>query len=375
MNYSEMVSEKLVLTPYVQEIEVVAQRGHKDLSTENLLLAFVEIYQTYPALFEEFITLFLQRAVQDHLEITPRAFRLSLLTAVKLYLRKRDVKDYEFFSMQSWKQVVFTCLKELEEEFIRYCLRDVSTVKIYRYIALQLLGGMLNHSQIISPEGICILDGGCSINIGLKCLNDPDIFPQVECAPEILRLFDDSLPHFIIKYALGIDKYPPSFERTLASLFPSEVKRWEDLYTKLFYLNKKKVLYRQQDILYLNQDKDYEGKFDIVFLSSLLRRFPPHQVADVLVQVNYATSRQSFLVINEQMSEETIEGGGTYATYILPKDLLERLVQQTHEIIGLYELLNIAFQLLVYPDENCQKVFPGKDFNNFLKQYTTFSPT
>jgi hypothetical protein len=284
------------------------------------------------------------------------------------------MKDYEFFSVQSWKQVVLTCLKELDEEFIRYCLRDVSTVKIYRYIALQLLGGLLNHSHMMSPEGINILDGGCSINIGLKCLNNLEIFQPVELASEILLLLERKLPHFPLRYALGIDKYPPSLERTLASLFPSEVKRWEELYSKLFYQHKKRVQYQQQDILYLKQLKEFRGKLDIIFLSSLLRRFPPHQIADVLLQANYSTSPQSFLVINEQMSEETIEGGGNYATYILPKHLLERLVHQRNKAIGLYELLNIAFQLFVYPDENCQQVFPGKDFRIFLKRYSTFKP-
>jgi hypothetical protein len=224
-------------------------------------------------------------------------------------------------------------------------------------------------------EGLSILDGGCSINIGLKCLNNLRIFQHVEVTPEILLLFEGSVPRFHLKYARGIDKYPPSLERTLASLFPSEVKIWEDLYTKLYHLNKKKVEYQHQDILYLNQNQDYRERFDIVFLSSLLRRFPPHQIADVLVQMNYTTSRQSFLVINEQMSKETIEGGGTYATFILPKDLLERLVKQSSVLIDLYELLNVAYQLLVYPDENCQQVFPGKDFKTFLKHYTNPLPT
>ncbi|MCP4395957.1 MAG: hypothetical protein GY801_01420 [bacterium] len=374
MNYSETVTEDLGFAPYIREITVVAERGHKDLSTENLLLALVEIHRTQPATMEEFITVFLQHAVKDELEITPRAFRLSLLTAIKLYLRNIGTKDYEFFSMHSWKQVVLTCLKELDEEFIRYCLRDVSTVKIYRYIALQLLGGMLNHSRLTSSEGVNILDGGCSINIGLKCLNDLEIFQPVELASEILLLFKCEIPHFPLQYALGIDKYPPSIERTLASLFPSEVKRWEELYTKLSYLNKKRVQYQQQDILYLKQLKEFQEKFDIIFLSSLLRRFPPHQIADVLLQTNYSTSPQGFLVINEQMSEETIEGGGNYATYILPKHLLERLVHQKNKTVGLYELLNIAFQLFVYPDENCQQVFPGKDFRIFLKRYTSFTP-
>ena len=374
MNYSDTVAEELVFAPYIREITVVAERGHKDLSTENLLLALVEIYRSQPVIMEEFITVFLQRAVKDELEITPRAFRLSLLTAIKLYLRKLGMKDYEFFSVQSWKQVVLTCLKELDEDFIRYCLRDVSTVKIYRYVALQLLGGVLNHSHLMSSEGLNILDGGCSINIGLKCLNDPEIFQTVELAPEILLLLDRKIPHFPLQYALGIDKYPPSLERTLASLFPSEVKRWEDLYSKLFYLNKKRVQYQQQDILYLNQLQEFQGKFDVIFLSSLLRRFPPHLIWDVLLQADYSTSPQSFLVINEQMSEETIEGGGNYATYILPKHLLDRLVSQKNKAIGLYELLNIAFQLFVYPDENCQQVFPGKDFRIFLKRYTNFTP-
>lgn len=374
MNYSDIVAEELVFTPYIKEINVVAERGHKDLSTENLLLALVEIHCNQPAIMEEFIMVFLQRAVKDELEVTPRAFRLSLLTAIKLYLRNLGMKDYEFFSVQSWKQVVLTCLKELDEEFIRCCLRDVSTVKIYRYFALQLLGGMLNHSHLMSSDGINILDGGCSINIGLKCLNNPEIFQTVELAPEILVLFDRKIPRFPLQYALGIDKYPPSLERTLASLFPSEVKRWEELYSKLFYQQKKRVQYQQHDILYLKQLNEFQGKFDIIFLSSLLRRFPPHLIADVLLQANYSTSPQSFLVINEQMSEETIEGGGNYATYILPKHLLERLVHQKNKTVGLYELLNIAFQLFVYPDENCQQVFPGKDFRIFLKRYTTFTP-
>ncbi len=373
MNYLENASEELTIAPYIKEIEAVAQRGHKDISTENLLLAFVELYQDQPTLLGEFITTILERAFRAQLEITPRAFRLSLLTAVKLYLRRRSIKDYEFFSIQAWKQVVLKCLERLDDEFLHFCLRDVSTVKIYRYCALQLLGGLLNHSRLMSSEGACLLDGGCSINIGLKCLNDSEGFKEIELAPELTLLLGDSLPRFPIQYALGIDKYPPSLERTLASLFPSEVKRWEDLYVKLYYLKKEKVHYRQQDILFLDQEREFQGKFHIVFLSSLLRRFPQHQIADVLTQVNYATSRHSFLVINEQVSEETIEGGGTYATYILPKDLLERLVQQIRETntFGLYELLNIAFQLFVYPDENCQKVFPGKDFKVFLQRHTT----
>ena len=110
--------------------------------------------------------------------------------------------------------------------------------------------------------------------------------------------------------------------------------------------------------------------YDLVFLSSLLRRFPPHLIADVLVQVNYATGPHSFLVINEQVSQDTIEGGGQYATFVLPKYMLERLVQQAHKIIDLYDLLNIAFQFLQYPDENCAQVFPGKDFEAFLQLCT-----
>ena len=373
MNYSDSISEELTIAPYIKEIEAVAQRGHKDISTENLLLAFVEIYQDQPALLEKFITIVLDQALGAQLEITPRAFRLSLLTAVKLYLRRRSIKDYEFFSIQAWKLVVVKCLERLDDEFLRFCLRDVSTVKIYRYSALQLLGGLLNHSRLMSSEGVCILDGGCSINIGLKCLNDSESFKEVELAPEMALLLGDSLPYFPLQYALGVDKYPPSLERTLASLFPSEVKRWEDLYVKLYYLKKDKVQYRQQDILFLDQEREFQGKFQIVFLSSLLRRFPQHQIADVLIQVNYVTSHHSFLVINEQVSEDTIEGGGTYATYILSKELLECLVQQKSDpnTIGLYELLNIAFQLFVYPDENCQKVFPGKDFKVFLQHHTT----
>jgi hypothetical protein len=143
------------------------------------------------------------------------------------------------------------------------------------------------------------------------------------------------------------------------------VKIWEELYTTLYHQKKEKVLYQQQDILYLDQDEEFREKFDIVFLSSLLRRFSPRQIADVLVQVNYTTTRQSYLVINEQMSKEVIEGGGNYATFILSKDLLERLVQQSHRIIDLYDLLNIASQFLVYPDENCQQVFPGKGFKRY----------
>lgn len=362
---------KLAIAPYITEIKSVARRGHKDLSTENLLLALVELHQEQPALFEEFVVVFLQRAIKNDLEVTPRAFRLSLLTAVKLYLRTCGIKDYEFFSVKKWKHVVLECLQKVDEEFIRYCLRDVSTVKIYRYIALQILGGILDQSPGMPENGLCILDGGCSINIGLKCLNNLSIFQPVTSAPEILHIFGNSLPPFPLKYARGIDKYPPSLERTLASLFPSEVKIWEDLYTTLHYQNKKKVQYYQQDILYLDRNEEYRERFDIVFLSSLLRRFPSHQIADVLVQVNYTTRHQSLLVINEHMSKDTIEGGGTYATYALPKDLLAHLIQQSHKIVDLYELLNVAFQLLVFPDENCERVFPGKDFTTFLERYTS----
>ncbi len=360
---------KLAIAPYITEIKSVARRGHKDLSTASLLVALVEVHQEHPALFEDFVIVFLQRAIKSDLEITPRAFRLSLLTAIKLYLRTHGVKDYEFFPVKRWKHVVLECLQHFDEEFIRYCLRDVSTVKIYRYIALQILGGILSQSSGMPENGLCILDGGCSINIGLKCLNDLSIFQPVTTAPEILHIFDGSLSPFSLKYALGLDKYPPSLERTLASLFPSEVKLWEEVYTTLYYQNKSKVQYQHQDILYLEQHETYQKKFDVVFLSSLLRRFPSHQIADVLVQVNYTTKRQSLLVINEHMSKDTIEGGGTYATYIFPKDMLERLTQQSHNIIDLYELLNIAFQVFVYPDENCERVFPGKDFATFLKRY------
>jgi hypothetical protein len=293
-----------------------------------------------------------------------------LLTAIKLYLRTHGIKDYEFFSVESWRQVVQECLTKLEEEFLRYCLRDVSTVKIYRYIALQILGGLLNRSQAIPQDGLCILDGGCSINIGLKCLNDLSIFQPVELSAEILALLGGSLATFRLQYACGVDKYPPSLERTLASFFPSEVKIWEEVYIKLYSLNKKRVQYQQQDILYLDRAPEWYERFDIAFLSSLLRRFPPHQIVNMLVQVNYATTPHSFLVINEQMSKETIEGGGTYATFILPKDVLQRLVHNSRGIIDLYELLNIAYQFLVYPDENCQQIFPGKDFNRFLDHYT-----
>ncbi len=370
MNNVDVIPEKLSITPYIEEIELVARRGHKDISTENLLLAFLELHEEQTTLVEEFLSFFLCRAKDQHLEITSRAFRLSFLTAVKLYLRTRDVKHYEFFSIQRWKQVIKDCLIGPDEEFVQYCLRDVSTVKIYRYIALQIIGRLLTTSYHTFNSGLRILDGGCSINIGVKCLNDLDIFKPIKIAPEILKVFGNALHVFPIRYARGIDKYPPSLERTLASLFPSEVKIWEDVYTKLYYLNKKKVQYQQQDILYLDQHEEYKNAFDIVFLSSLLRRFPPHLVADVLVQVNYTTSQRSFLVINEQVSKDTIEGGGHYATFILPKYMLERLVQQAQKIIDLYDLLNIAFQFLRYPDENCEKVFPGKDFEAFLQLCT-----
>jgi len=376
MNYSQSsTAAEQTLTPYITEIEIVAQRGHKDRSTEHLLLALVDLHQSQPGLIEDFIAVYLQRAAQDRLEITPRAFRLSLLTAIKLYLRNRGIKDYEFFSVTDWKQVVLECLTNLEEEFIRYCLRDVSTVKIYRYMALQILGGLLRQSQFVRQDGLCILDGGCSINIGLKCLNDVEIFQPIEIAPEILNGFHGKLPKIALKYARGIDKYPPSLERTLASLFPSEVKLWEDLYTHLYYLNKKKIQYHQQDILYLDQNEDYRERFDLVFLSSLLRRFPPHQIAQVLIQVNYALTRHGFVVINEHTSKEIIEGGGTYATFILSKPTLERIVQHSRYMVDLYELLNLSNQLLVYPDENCQHVFPGKDFYTFQKQHSRASIT
>ena len=88
----------------------------------------------------------------------------------------------------------------------------------------------------------------------------------------------------------------------------------------------------------------------------------------MLVQVDYATSCQSVLVINEQMSKDIIEGGGTYATFVLPKDLLQRLIHQPIERFDLYKVLHAAFQLLVYPDENCQQVFPGKDLEAFLQR-------
>lgn len=362
----------VAVTPYLQEIEVVARRGHKDRSTENLLLAFLELYDEQKSLIEQFVSDFLQQSLAQDLEITPRAFRLSFLTAVKLFLRMRDLKDYEGFSRHSWKQVLLQCLTVPNDEFMQYCLRDVSTVKIYRYVALQVVGSLLHTSHHMLNDGLHILDGGCSINIGLKCLNDLAIFRPIGVAPEILRVLGGRrVPTFPVNYALGIDKYPPSLERTLASLFPSEVNVWEALYTKLYYLRKKKVHYRQQDILYMDEYEEYKGIFDVVFLSSLLRRFPPHLIADVLVQVNYVTSYHSFLVINEQVSKDTIEGGGEYATFVLPKYMLDRLVQQNRPIIDLYDLLNIAFQLFQYPDENCEYIMPGKDFEAFLQLCTS----
>jgi hypothetical protein len=372
MHDSDFASDEFAVTPYINEIETVARRGHKDPSTENLLLAFLELHQEQVEVVEKFVSFFIRRATEQRLEFTSRAFRLSLLTAVKLYVRIRDVRDYEFFSVQRWKHVLEQCLTGPDEEFVQYCLRDVSTVKIYRYVALQIIGGILTSSYHTFDSGLRILDGGCSLNIGIKCLNDLDIFKRVEIAPEILKASGgDTLHTFSIKYARGIDKYLPSLERTLASLFPSEVKIWEDLYIKLYYLRKEKIYYQQQDILYLDRRDEYKNAFDLVFLSSLLRRFPAHLIADVLVQVNYATRHRSFLVINEQVSADTIEGGGNYATFILPKYILERLVQQTRKVADLYELLNIAFQLLWYPDENCEKVFPGKDFEAFLQLCTS----
>ncbi len=222
-------------------------------------------------------------------------------------------------------------------------------------------------------QGMCILDGGCSINIGLKCLNNLDIFRSIQVSPDILSLFHGRLPDFPIKYALGIDKYLPDLERTLASLFPSEVKRWEDLYTRLYYLDKPRIRYQQQDILLLEQNEEFREQFDVIFLSSLLRRLPPHQVADVLRQVNYAASPHSFLVINEQMAEETIEGGGNYATFILPKHLLEQIVPRAGQEVKLYELLNMAYQVFVYPDENCQSVQQGNHFIEFVREYSSLS--
>ncbi|PID57078.1 hypothetical protein CSB45_09180 [candidate division KSB3 bacterium] len=372
MNYADPVTEEHAFAPYLGEILAVAERGHKDVSTENLLLALIELYRSHPAMMEEFITVFLQRAVKDGLEVTPRAFRLSLSTAVKLHLRTLGIKDYALFSIQSWKQVVLDCLQEGDEEFMRCCLRDVSTVKIYRYIALQLIGGVLTRSATLPPGGLNVLDGGCSINIGLKCLNDPERFQRIEVEAQISRLFHEELPHFPLQYALGIDKYPPSLERTLASLFPSEVTYWEDIYSKLFSMKKERVHYRRQDILYLDCQPEFQGKFDVVFLSSLLRRFPPHQISRMLSQVNYAMTPKSLLVINEQMSEDSIEGSGNYVTCIIAKNLLEHLVAQKSSSIDLYVLLSRAFQLFVYPDENCRKVSAGKDFQTFLTEYTHF---
>ncbi len=372
MKRVHVIAEDIAVVPYIEEIEVVARRGHKDRSTENLLLAFLELYEEHNALIERFVSVFLRRAAEQALEFTPRAFRLSFLTAVKLFLRMRDLKDYEDFSLHSWKQVLLQCLTGPNDEFIQYCLRDVSTVKIYRYAALQVLGSLLHTSHHLLNNGLHILDGGCSINIGLKCLNDLSIFKQIGIAPEILKVLGGrSVPTFPLNYAMGIDKYPPSLERTLASLFPSEVKVWETTYTRLYYLRKKKIQYRQQDILYMDGYEEYKGVFDVVFLSSLLRRFPPHLIADVLVQVNYITSYHSFLVINEQVSKDTIEGGGKYATFVLPKYMLDRLVQQARPVIDLYDLLNIAFQLFQYPDENCEYIMPGKDFEAFLQLCTS----
>lgn len=372
MKYVNVITEEAAVTPYIEEIEVVARRGHKDPSTENLLLAFLEIYQDHNTLIEHFVSVFLRKAAEQELEFTPRAFRLSFLTAVKLFLRMRDIKDYERFSQQSWEHVLLQCLTGPNDEFVQYCLRDVSTVKIYRYVALQVLGGLLHTSHHVLHDGLCILDGGCSINIGLKCLNDLAIFKPIGIAPEILKVLGNrTLPTFPLNYALGIDKYPPSLERTLASLFPSEVNLWEQVYTKLYYLQKQKVQYRQQDILYIDEYEEYKSAFDVVFLSSLLRRFPPHLIADVLVQVNYVTSYHGFLVINEQVSKDTIEGGGKYATFVLPKYMLDRLVQQARPVIDLYDLLNIAFQVFQYPDENCEHVLPGKDFEAFLQLCTS----
>ena len=193
MNHSKNVSEEIehVIAPYIKEIEVVAQRGHKDVSTENLLLAFVELSHQQPGLFEEFIGIFLAWADQESIEFTPRAFRLSLLTSVKLYLRTLSIKDYESFSVKRWKQVLLECLSRHDQEFVFSCLRDVSTVKIYRYIALQILGGLLNP---IYRDGVSILDGGCSINIGLKCLNTLSIFQHTQIDPAILHILGTHSP-------------------------------------------------------------------------------------------------------------------------------------------------------------------------------------
>ncbi|MBD3306935.1 hypothetical protein GF339_10900 [candidate division KSB3 bacterium] len=365
---TETIVDAPVILPYIQEIQEVAKRGHKDESTENLLLAFVEVYEQHPLQIEKFIAAFLHHAAQHSLEFTPRAFRLSLLTAVKLFLRLQGIKAYAVFPVARWKEVLFDCLHDQHTPFIQSCLRDVSTVKIYRYIALQILGGLLSRSHALDSKGLTILDGGCSINIGLKCLNNLRLFQPIEITSEILTELGGALCLFPLRYAVGIDKYPPSLERTLASLFPSEVTKWEALYTHLYHLDQPAVDYQQHDILCLDRDPAYQGRFDVVFLSSLLRRFLPHQIADVLVQVNYATSPNSFLVINEQMSKETIEGGGTYATFILPKQTLHHVVNTFPQAIDLYELLHLALQLLVYPDENCRKVLPGKDFHEFLQR-------
>lgn len=86
MNNLDITSEELAIAPYLHEIETVARRGHKDPSTENLLLAFVELHHEHVMLVERFVSFFLRRATEQHLEFTPRAFRLSILTAVKLYV-------------------------------------------------------------------------------------------------------------------------------------------------------------------------------------------------------------------------------------------------------------------------------------------------
>ncbi len=74
-------------------------------------------------------------------------------------------------------------------------------------------------------------------------------------------------------------------------------------------------------MLYITQHQEYEEAFNIVFLSSLLRRFPPHQVARVLVQADYMTDAHSFLVINEHMSQETIEGGELTPLFLCQKKI------------------------------------------------------
>ena len=71
------------------------------------------------------------------------------------------------------------------------------------------------------------------------------------------------------------------------------------------------------------------------------------------------------------MEEETIEGGGNYATFIVPKHLLKQIVPQTGQQIKLYDLLHIAYQVFVYPDENCQKVHPGSHFVEFVREYSS----